>query len=98
MEESEVLIMEDGARHCPQCLVGMMDYLGGPIGVGIPGAIDEEVQFLHKCDVCSALYHYRNEEKRVEMVEYHYAEYSQKLPEWREYGRLHGLETAEHSN
>lgn len=92
MEESEVLIMEDGARHCPQCFVGMMKFLGGPVAVGLQGAINENVQFLHSCDICGALYHLKNEPRRLQMIENYYAEYSQKWPEWREYGRLHGLE------
>lgn len=67
--EEEIIVLENGTRICPHCVAGEIKCLGGPCGVGIEGAGDPNVLFLHKCDVCSHLFTLRNEAYRLRMVE-----------------------------
>lgn len=79
MQEDEVWIFENGIWGCPHCIVGIVEYVGGPLGVGIPGAIDPNVLFLHKCDVCEKSYRRKNEPVRLRMIDYYRNEYFRDL-------------------
>lgn len=67
MEEDEAVIV-DGIKHCPSCLVGRMEILGGPIGVGLPGIDDPDVLFLFRCDICSHNSKFKDEDYRQDLL------------------------------
>jgi len=58
----------NGLLVCPHCLAGEIRYLGGPCGVGIGGAGDPNVVFLHQCDICHEHFVMQNERERLDIV------------------------------
>lgn len=75
MDEDEVIILEDGKKICPWCLVGEIKILGGPIAVGIGGATDPDVLFLCHCDICNTHYQLKDETFRQDILRRHAGQY-----------------------